>query len=347
MLLACGPASAQEQRDMIAPLGVPAKRAAAPPPPPAVEGVKMNQIKRLQGHQTKIRAIAITRDGRWAVSGAGDQTTFFGLGKPTWLDCTARLWDLDTGKELRRFEGHKQGIDSLDLSFDGQRLLTGGSDNTVRLWDLATGQQLRQFAGTRGVFSENARLVAVASDSPEIDLYDAQTGQQLQKMVGHLGGTTCLAFADDDKLLVSGGNDGALRLWEAKTGKALRTFKLDSHTVLCVGVHVDGKHFVAVTADSIYVGDVNAPEKPARTRMDRTITQAMVFLGGRRLLLHEEGGIARAWDLELGKEQVVMEVGQARRLVISRDAKRILGASATTTDLILFASPVPALPPGP
>jgi WD40 repeat protein len=48
---------------------------------------------------------------------------------------TARLWDIETGRELRRFEGHLNRVMCVDISGDGKLVLTGSDDNTVRLWD--------------------------------------------------------------------------------------------------------------------------------------------------------------------------------------------------------------------
>jgi hypothetical protein len=52
------------------------------------------------------------------------------------------LWDVRSGKDLRGFEGHSLGINSLALCPDKRRLATGSDDHTVRVWDLETGNEL-------------------------------------------------------------------------------------------------------------------------------------------------------------------------------------------------------------
>ena len=78
-------------------------------------------------------ALAVLADGRRALSGSGDRTL--------------RLWDLETGAELRRFEGHEGRVSSVTLLPDGRRALSGSDDETLRLWDLETGAELRRFEG--------------------------------------------------------------------------------------------------------------------------------------------------------------------------------------------------------
>lgn len=70
----------------------------------------------------------LSADGRHLVSGGDDHR--------------AILWEVDSGRQLRAFEGHGGAITSLALCPSGRRLLTGSLDGTSRLWDVATGQEL-------------------------------------------------------------------------------------------------------------------------------------------------------------------------------------------------------------
>jgi WD40 repeat protein len=58
-----------------------------------------------------------------------------------------RLWDLESGGELRRFEGHRGGVTTVAVLPDGQRALSGSFDGTLRLWDLENGAELACFIG--------------------------------------------------------------------------------------------------------------------------------------------------------------------------------------------------------
>ena len=76
--------------------------------------------------------MAVLPDGRRALSASSDKTL--------------RLWDLETGAELRRFEGHENWVSSVTALPDGRRALRG-RDRTLRLWDLETGAEVGRLEG--------------------------------------------------------------------------------------------------------------------------------------------------------------------------------------------------------
>jgi WD40 repeat protein len=53
-------------------------------------------------------------------------------------DCTARLWETATGREVLRLEGHTTPVTVVALSRDNRQALSV-SQKTIRIWELETG----------------------------------------------------------------------------------------------------------------------------------------------------------------------------------------------------------------
>ncbi|HKP87378.1 MAG TPA: TIR domain-containing protein [Blastocatellia bacterium] len=110
----------------------------------------------LKGHIDEVYGVAVTADGRRAVSGSGDKTV--------------RVWDADTGKCLATLEGHTDAVWGVALSADGRRIVSGSWDNTVRVWDADTGKCLATLEGHTGavwgvaVTADGRRVVSGSAD---------------------------------------------------------------------------------------------------------------------------------------------------------------------------------------
>src|SRR2546421_642469 len=75
----------------------------------------------------ELNQIAFSRDDKLLASGSTDKTV--------------KLWDAETGKELRSLAGHSARVMSVAFSPDGKRLASAGHDGTVRIWDAASGEE--------------------------------------------------------------------------------------------------------------------------------------------------------------------------------------------------------------
>ena len=69
---------------------------------------------------------------------------------PAARDHDVRLWDVATGKVLKRFSGSPGAVTALAFSRDGRRFLSGSHDGTLRLWQIDTGKEVRLYEGHDG-----------------------------------------------------------------------------------------------------------------------------------------------------------------------------------------------------
>jgi WD40 repeat protein len=62
-------------------------------------------------------------------------------------DNTIKLWNVETGQEIRTLKGHDNSVSSVNFSPDGKTLVSGSADNTIKLWNLGTDWGLSALMG--------------------------------------------------------------------------------------------------------------------------------------------------------------------------------------------------------
>lgn len=135
-------------------------------------------------------------------------------------DKTARLWSTDQIAFLRMFVGHDMDVDTVCFHPNNAYVFTGSCDKIVRMWAITNGYPVRMFTGHAGnvtslVCSPNGKLLASADDSGTIILWDLGPGRLLKRMRGHgKGGIWSLSWSVESTVLVSGGADGTVRVWD-------------------------------------------------------------------------------------------------------------------------------------
>ena len=153
------------------------------------------------------------------------------------------LWDLETGKKIPTFPGHKKAIETGVFSADGSMVLTGSMDRTARLWHAHTGEEIRAFTGHTGsIFSaaispDNTLIITGSRDSTAI-LWDAKTAQKIASLTGHQTERVVVAFSPDGSRVVTGSGTTA-HVWSAH-GKLSHTFPDHDRDIRSVGFSPDG-----------------------------------------------------------------------------------------------------------
>lgn len=115
--------------------------------------------------------------------------------------------------------GEKRII-ALAFSFDGEFLVSAGSDRHARVWDCRTGRQRALLGDHRSAvqasaFSPDGLSLITASADQTMLLWDLQSGERRAIFRGHHTGVTAVSFSPDGTLVASGDNQGAVKLWNA------------------------------------------------------------------------------------------------------------------------------------
>jgi WD40 repeat protein len=180
-------------------------------------------------------------------------------------DFALHIWDVRTGRELKRLEGHRGPAFCLAVSPDGKRALSGGGgddkDFALRYWDLEKGAMIREMKGHPGrvqsiVFApDGRRAYSAGGGNPEdkewpIRAWDLETGRPLAPFVGHGWEVKCLALSADGRLLLSGCQDQTARLWDVESRRELRTLETKGQIHHSVALSPDGRKALTAGEDS-------------------------------------------------------------------------------------------------
>ncbi|CAD8103768.1 unnamed protein product [Paramecium sonneborni] len=132
------------------------------------------------------------------------------------------LWDVKTGQQKFKLNGHSDQVYSVCFSPDGTTLASSSEDKSIRLWDVQEGKQKAQLDGHNSsevyslCFSPDGTTLASGSSDNSIRLWDVKTGSQKAKLDGHTSYVNSLCFSPEGNSLASGSNDSSIRLWEIK-----------------------------------------------------------------------------------------------------------------------------------
>jgi WD40 repeat protein len=297
------------------------------------------QLMAQLGHSSDVKAAALSVDGKLVLTG-GD-------------DGSARLWEVASGRELRRFYGPKYGIRSVAISTDGRFVLTGGFD--AQLWDAATGSELRRFKGDFGPvdtvsFSFDGGLVLTGGGRTAV-LWDAPTGTEVRRFETVPGKVVSAGLSRDNRTVLTGGGK-KISLWNAATGKQLWQFVSRSESFRSVALSPDGRSVVAggdgENAAGAAPGVVVLLDASSGSVLrsfkggDFTVNSVGFSSDSKRVVTGGNDWTARVWDAGTGRELQRLDEGLYVDAVgLSMDGGFVLAASHKRATLWSVASGEP------
>ncbi len=163
----------------------------------------------LRGHGGPVRALAVSADGKTALSGS--------------FDTAAIRWSLASYSAQQVLRFHSSAVNAVAFLKDG-RMATAGADARIAIWTAGRQQPDQVFKGHDApivglAVSPDGTRLASASWDHTVRLWSVVNGAQ-RVLEGHTQNVNGVAFAPDGKSLVSVGYDLAVRIWPLAGGAA-------------------------------------------------------------------------------------------------------------------------------
>ncbi|KAE9402904.1 WD40 repeat-like protein [Gymnopus androsaceus JB14] len=235
---------------------------------------KQTQIH--EDHSGGVKSVRFSSDGEKVVSGSTDCTVRIrniatrqyhpkledqSDSTPRSQNKIAHIWNVITGKEIKKLEGHSGSVACLAFSSDGKKVASGSWDSTVCIWNAVTGKLIQQLEGHSDwlcsvEFSLDSMQVASGSRDNTICIWSVDTGKLIQKLRGHLDWVNSVAFSPDGKQVISGSDDETACIWSIATGKLIQLLTGHSRSIKFVAFSLDGKHALSFSKKDTVNGTV-------------------------------------------------------------------------------------------
>jgi WD40 repeat protein len=165
-------------------------------------------------HSDAVFGLDFSPDGKFLASSAADKFM--------------KVIELSTGKIVKQFEGHTHHVLGVSWNRNERTLASAGADNVIKLWDFATGERKKNIGGfdkevTAVSFVGYTDQALTASGDGKVRLV-REDGNEVRSFSGANEFVESAAVTPDGKIVIAGGQDGILRVWDGANGTLIISF---------------------------------------------------------------------------------------------------------------------------
>ncbi|WP_162145290.1 WD40 domain-containing protein [Chthoniobacter flavus] len=179
----------------------------------AADGALVREIN--PSHSDTVFSVRFSPDGKLLATGSADKFV--------------KVFDTASGKLVKSISGHTHYVLCVSWRATGREIASSGADKTVKLWAFPSGEQIKSIEDFKKEVTSvrfvgyGGELLTASGDNRVRML--KEDGGNLREYGGSKGFIFSTALTPDGKIILGGGQDSVLRIWNAANGKNL--FSLD------------------------------------------------------------------------------------------------------------------------
>jgi WD40 repeat protein len=283
-------------------------------------------------HDAAIADLALSKDGT-LLAAAGDKAV--------------KVWNLADGKVIAAWTAPAESR-GIAISPDKARLVLAGADKLARIYEI-DGRLVESFAHDGPVqaatFIDGKRVVTVAADKTARLWTSSLVWQK-----PHAGPARRAVFTPKGDQVLSGGDDKAIRIWNAADGKQIKALANPEGTITQLGISADGARIASAGSDkSAKVWTLADGKVVATIAVGGPVQCLALSPNGQRIAVSLAGGkdaSIRIYDVALGREleQLADHAGSVTSLAFQGDNRTLITGALDKTARILDVPVLTALP---
>lgn len=295
-------------------------------PLPVARRDAIEELRQFKGHTGPVKQIDISPDGNLGISGSG-----YPQG-----DWSVRIWEIETGNEIRRLPTSGTQIMTVCFSPDGQLAAASGFGGLIHIWEVATGRKINTLQTKTEVvddleFSPDGRQLLCATHKRtyrnkgywgEAQLWDVETELRIWEYKSQGWLTTGAFLPGGQRVIVAGRKTGNhIQFLDRKTGDELSELRFadpPNDQIEELGISSDGRYIVSVSElGYILLWEVDGGDKPVKYRGNMGNLRSVAFShdSSRLFCGGGEGEFGRLQLLKVPSLEIVASVENPAGLV--------------------------------
>jgi WD40 repeat protein len=225
-----------------------------------VEKAVPKLVSTIQGHTDTILGIAFAPDGA-TIASAG-------------YDKLVKLWEVQTGKLVTTLKEHTDAVYAVAFMPGGRQVVSAAGDRTLKVWDVSTGKRVFTMSDALdslyaiAIHPSGSQLAAAGADrmirtwswNADGSSPGGNSGSLAASTFAHADAVLRLAYSPDGAVLVSGGADRVIKIWDARTLRETQRLEPQPDWIMGLALSADGRWLAA----GRYDGTLGLYELPAK-----------------------------------------------------------------------------------